>query len=657
MPAFPFAKRAIHLDFHTMPGVYDVGRDFDAAQFAETLARASVDYITVFAKCNLGFAYYPTKVGIVHPGLRTPDLLGPMVAACHERGIRIAAYINTGLDHECSVRHRDWLKLNARGQVYEMERMGHFFRKMCLNTAYARYTLEMVEEVLDLYPVDGVFLDCFTTDPCYGGECIDEMRQWGMDPMDEAQVMEHDWLVTQRFCGQVESIVRGKGLDINIYFNGLPYRNEPTHVELEVLPTGGWGYDYLPWAIRYARTLGRPYFTMTGRFHKSWGDFGGLRPYQSLLYDLYYSIANGGTCSVGDHMHPRGPLDAAVYAVIGQAYGETRKLDPWTEEARSEAEIAVVSPMIGHYTRPRAARDIASGASRMLSELKQQFDVCDGQGDLSAYRVLILPDDAPMTPDLQAKLEQHLARGGWLIASARAGLNAEGTAYALPGYPAVYVGPEPHDPSFFVAQPEAASGIPAMPVTIYTPGVAMQAAEGATTLARLYRPYFNKATWDWRHEDMYMPPEGDTGRPALVKRGRMIHFSFPIFGAYYEHAVVQYRDLLASCLAQALPDPMVRTRNLPSFGQATVTRQGARRMVHLVAYVPELRGPTHQMIEEPITLENVEVQLRMDGRKVEKVYLAPSGEELPHEQAGGYVRVMVPRVVGYQMVVFETWPA
>jgi hypothetical protein len=653
MPDFPFAKRAIHLDFHTMPGVYDVGRDFDAAQFAATLSDAGVDYITVFAKCNLGFAYYPTQVGIVHPGLQAPDLLGPMVSACHERGIRIAAYINTGLDHECSVRHRDWLKLNAHGQVYEMERMGHFFRRMCLNTPYARYTLDMVEEVLDRYPVDGIFLDCFTNDPCYGGECIDGMRALGMDVTDEAQVMEYGWLVTQRFCGDVEQLVRRKGRDINIYFNGLPYRNEPTHLELEVLPTGGWGYDYLPWAIRYARTLKRPYFTMTGRFHKSWGDFGGLRPYQSLLYDCYYSIANGGTCSVGDHMHPRGPLDTAVYATIGQAYAETRKLDPWTEGARSEAEIAVVAPMIGHYTRPRSIRDSVSGAARMLVELKQQFDVCDGEGDLSPYRVLILPDDVAMTLALQAKLEAHLARGGRLIASAAAGLDAAQTAYALSDYPATYEGAEPHDPAFFVASPEVAQDLPAMPVTIYSPGVAMRAAEGATVLARLIKPYFNRATWDWRHEDMYMPPEGDTGRPALVVRGPIYHFGFPVFRAYFEHAVVAYRTLLGNCLALALPEPLVRVRNMPSFGQVTVTAQGAQRMVHLLAYVPELRGPTHQMIEEPIAVAGVEVELRSDGRKVERVYLAPSGEVLSHERAGDYVRVIVPQVVGYQMVVFE----
>ncbi|MFC3768752.1 hypothetical protein [Paenibacillus sp. GCM10012303] len=50
-------KRAVHLDFHTMPNVKDFAAHFDAGQFARTLKEARVEFINVFAKCNLGFAY------------------------------------------------------------------------------------------------------------------------------------------------------------------------------------------------------------------------------------------------------------------------------------------------------------------------------------------------------------------------------------------------------------------------------------------------------------------------------------------------------------------------------------------------------------------------------------------------------------------------
>ena len=249
-----------------MPRVYDVGVDFDAGVFADTLSQAHVDYVTVFAKCNLGFAYYPTAVGTVHPGMKVPDMLGPMVEACHGRGIRVAAYINTGLDHENALRHRDWCKVTKDGRVYRMQEMGSFFRTMCLASGYRRNVLGMAEEVLTRYPVDGLFLDCIELSPCYGVECLDDMKKRGMDIFDDAEVARHYSLVADELIAEVEQMVERLAPGINLTHNGIRYSRQPTHLELEVLPTGSWGYDYLPFVIRYARTLGKPFFTMTGRF-------------------------------------------------------------------------------------------------------------------------------------------------------------------------------------------------------------------------------------------------------------------------------------------------------------------------------------------------------------------------------------------------------
>jgi hypothetical protein len=75
-------------------------------------------------------------------------------------------------------------------------------------------------------------------------------------------------------------------------------------------------------------------------------------------------------------------------------------------------------------------------------------------------------------------------------------------------------------------------------------------------------------------------------------------------------------------------------------------------MVHLLSYVPELRGQS-QMIEEPIPLSNVEISLRMDGKTPKKVYLAPGKKSLPFKVVDGYVRVTIPVSKGYSLLVFE----
>jgi hypothetical protein len=459
--------------------------------------------------------------------------------------------------------------------------------------------------------------------------------------------------------GDVKAMLRRRRRDLYLCFNGLPFALQPTHSELEILPTGGWGYDVMPAYARYARTLAKPWFMMTGRFHKSWGDLGGLRPEASLLFDCYNAIANGGGCSIGDHLHPRGRLDRRVYERIGSVFAKTRALDPWSDGAKAQAEIAVICPAARHIPCralgfDHAASEALFGAARMLLELKQQFDVCTGAEDLTQYRVLVLPDNITLDARLAAAVRRHLRRGGGIISSAFAGMNPEKTAFALPEYRLAVAGPEPWNPSFLKATGALAREISDRVITIYRPGAALRARKGAQVLARLHQPYFNNGEWDGRHEYVYIPPDKDTGRPALARCGNLFHFSFPVFAGYYHDAVLEFKHLVRHCLDQLLPRPMVQAPALPSFGQVTVTTQPGRCLVHLLTYLPEKRGPAIEIIEEPIVVRDIALALRRDLLpRVKRVYLAPARQELALQEEAGYLRVTVPEVAGYQMVVFE----
>lgn len=640
-----FPNRALHLDFHTMPGVYDICSEFDGDAFAETLHDAGVEYITVFARCNLGFAYYPTKIGDVYPGLER-DLLGEMVSSCHKRNIKVAAYFNAGIDHEHALRHRDWRKIDAHGKVYD---------RVCLNTGYGEYLAGMTEEVLRTCPVDGIFHDCIDFSPCFGVECLEGMRKAGVeDVLSEENAAEYCLDVTLDYRKKIIDMVGSIRPGINIFFNGLPYRLQPTHLELEVLPTGFWGYDALPSRIRYARTLGKPYLTMTGRFHKGWGDFGGLRSFHSLLFDCMNSIANGGGCSIGDHMHPRGKLEPAVYKLIRKVYDETKRLDPWTEGASSVAEMAVLNPDLRCST-PGSSRngDSVKGAARMMMELKCQFDVNDGQDDISGYKVIILPDNVQVDEDLQRKLEKNLEGGSVIISSAFSGLKPDMSGFALDEYKLDYKGPCSHKPCYFLAGTKAGSDIPDMPVAVYEPGIMMDALSGAEELAKLIRPYSNEGSWDGFHKYLYNPPEKDTCSPALARSGRLIHFSFPLFKGYYDHASMFYKKLFHNCLKMLFSEPLIKTENMPSFGQAALTINGRQCMVHLLSYVPELRGKSMNVIEEPVEVRDITVSLRNDGKEFKKAYLAPCLTGLDFKKEGLYTVVRLPLLKGYQMIVFE----
>ncbi len=94
-------------------------------------------------------------------------------------------------------------------------------------------------------------------------------------------------------------------------------------------------------------------------------------------------------------------------------------------------------------------------------------------------------------------------------------------------------------------------------------------------------------------------------------------------------------------------------RGAPSFSRVTVTAQPGRRIVYVLAYLPEARGAGVNMIEEPLDLNDFSFGLRLDGRTPSRMYLAPEEEGLDFSVEGGYVEVRVPQVRGWAGVVFE----
>jgi hypothetical protein len=639
-------RRAIHLDFHTMPGIVDFGRDFDAEEFARTLAEAKVDYINVFARCNIGYSYYRTRVGIPYPGMKG-DMLGEMIEALHRQGIGLSAYLNAGLHHIRAGENRGWCKVNERGQIMTDDRMDNFFRTLCYNTEYGEYLAAEVEEVVKGYDVDGIFLDCIGDAPCYGQECIEEMGRRGIDTNDPEAVRRFAQQTNLEYFTRLRKLVPS---DRRFFLNSLLYPEYVSllsHDEIECLPTGGWGYDFLPANAHYVRNFGLETLNMSGRFHKSWADFGGLRTRDSLEYDLYYGLANGLIPSVGDHLHPRGKLEKPVYDMIGAIYGELESLEPWTTDARPMAEAAVVVP-VGLYERP-CSRPGVNGAARLLDELHIQYDILDARRSFSAYRVVILPDDVLIDDGLAEKLSEYLAAGGRVVSSGRSGLDPEEKSFRLPEWDFDYEGAEPNNIGYFRAVAPLDKGIADMDTAAYGSGIAMRARRQEQVGAWLVSPYFDYH-WDGLQAYFYVPPKASAGLAAICRTERVCHVSFPIFKNYYESAYLAHKSLFANILDEMLGKPLVQAENLPSFGRVFLTRKEELVMAHVLCYCPEVRGKT-TVIEDTATIKDV--TLRVRAGNVRRAYLAPEGTPLPLKKAEDAVEVRIPEIRGYRLAVFE----
>ena len=271
-------KRAVHFDFHTMPGVDDILANYDAEDFAESLYQANVDYVNIFARCNIGFSYYPTKVGTPYPGMKG-DMVGDTVRALHKRGMGVTLYTNGGLNHQLLAENPGLSKINRDGTIWigdEQSRINNnFFRSPCYLGGYRKHLLDEIKEMLS-YDPDGIFIDCLRAGPCFCPICLDRMKNEGVNTACDKEVYAFAVKVVMELMKEIRGIVPE---DKRLYLNSFPYEmisDMVSHAELECLPSdlGEWGYDFFPTQAPYHRNFDDAPVYMTGRFINSWGEIG-----------------------------------------------------------------------------------------------------------------------------------------------------------------------------------------------------------------------------------------------------------------------------------------------------------------------------------------------------------------------------------------------
>jgi hypothetical protein len=645
-------KYCLFYDNHTMPACPDVGENFDAEAFTDRIKRCGVDYLTFHARCNLGMAYYDTKIGIKHPSLKV-DLFGKLADACQRKGIALTAYINGGISSAEGALHREWTTLYFDGREYRDPRFTPYVRTMCYNTPYRDHLIAMIREVALNYPVSGFFIDCLAGYPCVCPICVKEMKEKGIDWNNLEEVVKFSEFSMLRLSKDIAKALKDINPNYLIYFNGPGFEEQSelgTYMECECLPSGGWGYEYLPVMSHYMRTLGnKPILNMNGRFY-DWGDFGGLRPETAIKSELLYGLANGMRPNVGGHFHPRGDLENAVLDRIEKIYKELQTMEPWYDNAKNITEIAIVYP--GTIESIRNDGQLKS-AVRMLSELKQQFDVVTLFSDWSKYKVLVIPDNIAFNKEIARRVKAHIDAGKAVISSGSSGLDPEKKQFVLEkDWGVKYLGENDFNPAYFTVGKNYSQGMPDMPLSLYSSGIDMESLSGTNIEANLIKPYYNRG-WDGEFAFFYNPPDKVTDKPALTIHGKVAHFSHRIFSGYYDQAPVELRTVFSNVLEKLFPDPLIRYENLPSFSRVFVTEQPGRKMVHLLSYVPEMRGSKTQMIEDPIEIHEVKISLRQDGKTPKKVYLAPERKSLPFKAVDGYIQVTIPVSKGYSLLVFE----
>jgi hypothetical protein len=658
--------RQIHLDFHTSERIPGIGSRFDARDFAKTLADANVDSVTVFSKCHHGWSYHPTKVGKQHPNLDF-DLLRAEIDALHGAGINAPVYLSAGWDELAAREQPGWRVVTPDGVLIRQrgEPLGPGWAFLDFSSPYLDYLCRQVEEAMELFPdADGIFIDiCFAL-VSVSAWVQTKMEAEGLDWTSPDDRLEFTEATQIGFFERVSGAVRKHDPKMPLFFNfGHVRRGRRdilkyfSHLEIESLPTAFWGYEHFPVSARYVDTLGIPFLGMTGKFHHVWGEVGGYKKPEALLYECGAMLAQGAACSIGDHLHPTGAIDKTTYRTIAPAYAHVRACEPWASDSENLAEIGVISTEAA--ARPRLAGipghhvDADEGVVRALLECRFTFDVLDLESDLSKYRLVILPDAVAIGPKLKARVNAFVKSGGRVLLTGKSGIDPEKGFLFDVG--AKWQGPSPYATGdYLLPIASLRASFVDDPLFMYEVAERIKVKSG-TSLGDIYDPYFDRAA---RHFSGHVntPSQPDaSGYDAGSEKGGFVYMAHPLFTAYKRIGAVAMLEIAEKLIERALGTRRLIETSLPRAGRATLRRQAAenRDVLHLLHATPALRGNIRgdsvQPIQDLVTLPDIAVSIAVD-RKVRTATLVPDGEPLAFTQKAGRAAFTVPKLTGHQMV-------
>lgn len=379
------------------------------------------------------FAFYPSKLQYqyVTPYLKK-DLLGEAIEKAHANGIRFIARFDFSKAHESIfLQQPDWFYRNKEGREVNYNGIVH----TCLNGYYQQqYSLEILEEVLREYDVDGVFFNMFGYQNwdysgnyygiCHCASCRRRfMEMYGLELPDNE---DKDSVVYQKYrefqektsvaiLDQIHGLVKRLKPEAAIctyHSNKVDIVRHESNTALS-RPHPKWLYssaeNVMPIAGSYSDKLSSNCsinaIDLTYRFT-------GVSDYETEIR-LYENIANGSGldfCIIGAF---KGYPDQANIEKVKQVFRFHRENEELFGQFRSVADIVLVKPS---SSAKRNSRQEYLGVFKMLKESHLLFDVVHQErlehivADTEA-KVVILPGIAELAADELRALEVLRDRG------------------------------------------------------------------------------------------------------------------------------------------------------------------------------------------------------------------------------------------------------
>jgi hypothetical protein len=644
----------------------------------EVMARAGVDSVVLFAKCQYGNAYYPTAVGRQHAALAGRDLFGEQLAAAHRRGIRVIAYFSNMWDTAAAGAHPEWRLVPVASRA-ESGR----WPALCLRSGYREQALAQVREIAERYPIDGLWSDILTAGPCVCERCADAFTaQYGVavpgSPADQG------WLDLVRFS---QETLRGylgdqrrvlasarpeAALIPNFYattfvdaVTGLTSRHlDDADIGSSEGYTDWHGLGFPSFAAAYIRAAmqDRPHEVLVSRFVHTW-DFT-LRSSAQLRFEAFTVAAHGAAVSVDDQPSATGAIEPEVYARLTPVFERIAERRRWLDDAEpvrwaglwSSQLARDLDSLLGGPDAPTqgeqsaqfppsdahpAASDLVAavtGSYRAFVESHLPVALLDERpaslARLGEHRVIVLADALALREAEIAALRAFVEQGGGLVVTGPAGVRDEQGGPSTGGALEDLLGVRFGAPSRFsypylrLRDPALVALLSGRPLPHYGPMPSLEPlVEDAAVLATRTDPVLETDDVTYWHNNQPAPGP-DTGLPVIVERsvgaGRVIVSAARLGNNHARLGHEGYRDLLAALARRAAAAPPEVGIDGARGTELVLMSRGRERIAHLVTGAPVARlgvvgAPQPAAIEDIAALRELRLRVPDDATAAERV--------------------------------------
>ena len=660
----------------------DPGR-YDAGFWLDYFKRIHADAVCLSAGGCV--AFYPTKVPLHYRSkfLGDGDAFGEMLAGCRKLGMVVTARVDPHAAHQDVFdAHPDWIAVEANGQPRRHWAMPTEWVTCALGPYNFEFMTSVIEEIMTLYKVDGVFANRWSgSGMCYCEHCRRNFKAFsGLElprplpaegargtggAQDEARIQYAAWhkkrLLDLYLLWDGEIRKRNSGA---VFFpNGFEEIHENISVPILFADRQCRSEFQLPW--------------QNGKFAKDARSISGSKPIVGI-----FSVGFEAPYRWKDST--QNPNEVRLWAVDGIAQGfrpwvvkfNAKPLDHrwfkpvedlyvwhWKNEKylRNERPLA----RVGLVSAPRALPDHTSGFYHALVEARIPFEtVSDSQLDparLRQFQVLALPNIANLSDAQCAQLKAFVEKGGGLVATHETSLYDErgrrrddfglaavfGASFAgntIERQQNAYLNLEDHSHQLLAGLENAGRMIHGVK------RVEIRTAPG------LRAPLMTVPAYpDLPMEEVYVR-DTKTDIPGVLVHsfgaGRVVYFPWDIDRTFWEIMCQDHGFLLANAVRWAANEEQPLGVQGPGVLDVALWKQESSVTAHLVNLTNPMmmKGPLREIL--PIGSQQVRVKLP-DGAKARRVRFLVSEAKAQWRQSGEWVETTTPPISLHEVVAID----